>query len=841
MAYIKLGNTQINYGTEGTIDSHIFSQIVDSRSSYSSPKLIRTTQELETYFGNSYKDYDYHRELISSGATLYLYKPIHDDITLKSDIEGWVNLESFTKFCLISKDSSGEYIFPSNIPDRFYDIESGRPIDINKYLSGIEEDKREAELTNYRSSVIFSSVLELPEKGKVIGDNTLYSFTVFSDGVASEYYYDENLEDFVNISELPQSLKPSEYNTGKLNRDTLRLNSLNWASRLEDIGSDTPTSYPRFDMCFPRYSTASYVPSYPDISEYIDTPSKRKQLITSIQDNQDFYKDDYYSLAYTFDFSKVTKIVRGDYIVFLDPISQQGSIFYFSENENTVEQDAPPIGDNEVGGAQKYSVPIYLEGEGRDKSIEELVEELIKMITEKVKNENGSSSYRTNWRCQSSDGLVYHLWNINGITRNSQFFSIENLEITPDVSLTQDILSVVSEDFKRAEFYSKTIGPGDDNIKIKIEKVKTYNPERYKITVSRYTYSEVFEGNLYLDEDYDGRVESLENIINQNSNLIECKIFKKTKRREYYSPRLDKRLDNLVESYKRENIDDGLPEGEWILGRAKSEEYTSNDYLTSLMEMKTELRIKEDFILISNLEYLNLNDIYDYTLAKNCQALVVNHKLDYLGNILLNNVGLSKDLSNRLIFFLGDMKYKGNDRPGYYVFLDGVLTGDFLKPRRDLYYESKYYVYDPESEDNMKEMEIEDAYLDYPKILEKYKVNYLVFNEHYYYYRQLFSHSGDYRYNMSILSKYCQSYVTRVAEREFPQFFGYDYSGDIMEGIQSILNFIMINNILIKNLKIDYVLEDSINQTIEVSLLFGVRESAEKDISLGVNLNFNLI
>ena len=62
MAYVKLENTQINYKSEVRTDKWILSQIINSDCSYKNPILIRTEQDLELYFGNSYKDFQYHRE-----------------------------------------------------------------------------------------------------------------------------------------------------------------------------------------------------------------------------------------------------------------------------------------------------------------------------------------------------------------------------------------------------------------------------------------------------------------------------------------------------------------------------------------------------------------------------------------------------------------------------------------------------------------------------------------------------------------------------------------------------------------------------------------------------------
>jgi hypothetical protein len=93
---------------------------------------------------------------------------------------------------------------------------------------------------------------------------------------------------------------------------------------------------------------------------------------------------------------------------------------------------------------------------------------------------------------------------------------------------------------------------------------------------------------------------------------------------------------------------------------------------------------------------------------------------------------------------------------------------------------------------------------------------------------------------MTILSKYCQTHVTRVVEREFTQFLSYTYSGDMMDEMSKILRRIRSFNKVIKDLYIEYIEEDSVGESLDVHLHCDIREAADKDISLGITINFNL-
>lgn len=76
MPYLNLGGRSINY-IKPTNDKLIVSSIVNSSSSYQYPTLVRSSSELEIYFGKSFEEKNYFDELIDKGATLYLYRPIN--------------------------------------------------------------------------------------------------------------------------------------------------------------------------------------------------------------------------------------------------------------------------------------------------------------------------------------------------------------------------------------------------------------------------------------------------------------------------------------------------------------------------------------------------------------------------------------------------------------------------------------------------------------------------------------------------------------------------------------------------------------------------------------------
>ena len=258
----------------------------------------------------------------------------------------------------------------------------------------------------------------------------------------------------------------------------------------------------------------------------------------------------------------------------------------------------------------------------------------------------------------NKDNEKYTLWSGKGSFSNGFFTNISGIEGIINQSLTQDFLRQDSEELKRLEFYSKTIGPSDEDIKVKIESINYYQ-DRYRITISRFNYKETFDVNLYDTPDREGRIESLDNIINKNSRLVECKLF-----REKPDGTEWKEGDPLGK----------LPLGEWYLKRAYTSEYTTEMYWESLRKLQ-ETEVKEDFLCIPEIEYYlkheenyeNLGyfpeykEILNYCEARNCQALIGNLNFGYSENLPEKE----EDLTERVIYKVDENSYK--------VFWKGVL------------------------------------------------------------------------------------------------------------------------------------------------------------------------
>ena len=91
--YIKLGNIKVNR-TKTIDDFMIFVEVVDSKMSFEEPVIVRNPSELDIWFGKSFTDRDYLIELLESGVSLYLYRPV----STKSNYSSFIDIESLPEY-----------------------------------------------------------------------------------------------------------------------------------------------------------------------------------------------------------------------------------------------------------------------------------------------------------------------------------------------------------------------------------------------------------------------------------------------------------------------------------------------------------------------------------------------------------------------------------------------------------------------------------------------------------------------------------------------------------------------------------------------------------------------
>lgn len=803
MSYLKLDRTRINYSSPSiTRGGIILSQVLDSKCGPENPVLVSSTTDLDLYFGRSFREREYFEELLSWDVNLMLSTPT------KSDDQGIPILDT-SDFKIISKILAPET--EEEIEIRFYD--------------------------------------QLPEVGEegvkyyVSGEDEYY---IYHDWVG-----DGERKEWTRVSDIPLKINPGSTS----NRDTLRLTNRGW-------GDEN-----KIPWCWPKYSSQDWTP------EYIEKCDENSLLQSLNSESPDRY------IGFVLDFSEVGERIKGDgdqlYLVIPIPDGEKKIQFYVGS----------PLELDVVNSKEDFQIP--------DSPLEDQIHFIIKEL-----HNYGWESYQ-----YDDKGLVYKLYS-KDLLQDLEFYNIPGLKFHNDPDTTHNILSILSERHKRAEFFSRILGSGDEEIKLEIEQIQG-KTEWYRVTISRYEYQEVFEGPLYreLDEDTDVFI-SLEKTINQLSSLVTIRVYDSWSRLVLDESGEEKEIKIR---YSKDNPSDGLPCGEFVLSRSiPLSPWNPDDFWRGLEKLE-EFGVSEDFLMVPRIEeyleigaqtfpgyYKEYKRFLDYATTKNCQVLISNYNYlfecdggmnpaeedkilaerpteniiprymylfkeddcvkaeswdggswkfwgstdtgdlgrwpeiketfsdSYKGNQIFN---YTSDRENRLVYFYQNMTYHGWERPSWYIFLRGILSGEYSIETDNIIYNSpsEYYTED-----------------DKPgEILESYKSNFLSYNGHIYYYRRFFSHPGDWKYDHTILSRFCLDKVTNTITRDFPAYLAKETTGEIIRGLQGILLELKSRYPIIYSLDLDYIEEDPYDKSLSIYLNLGIRETLDKDVKLSVTLNFN--
>lgn len=449
-----------------------------------------------------------------------------------------------------------------------------------------------------------------------------------------------------------------------------------------------------------------------------------------------------------------------------------------------------------------------------------------------------------------SENLIYSSYPFSISYLN--LYQLTNIVLESSFDDTNNIITKYIDDknLRCAEFWSRTIGRDSDlnndesSITLNIEHI---SDSIYRITVSRYNYEEVFEGPIKTTELGEER---LDYIINKESKLIYCTFV---------------------------NILEGLKTGKFILSRAKLEEQNEDMYWKSLevmFDLDKDNVFPDYFLVPDKLKYIKQfknNDtnyckdyikLLNYAITYNFQVLIENniytvkdvnefpdnyekyviykktveeesyYKLEgkslsiqeaeniieHGGDFIYNYLD---DKENRLIYFYKPVIINRYKRPGYYLYLYGLLRNIYaIDEKYVLYYPPNYYPY----EDNERE-----------ELLKEYKCNYLTCNNHSYYYKEYFS--GD----KPISSAWMRFVVGKVA-REFYKH-KWDllkkFEGETQNNINYILNRVKNSFSLIKYISLDDFSLDLLNNRLKIIVSVYMSDLVSSNMTIDITLNFN--
>ena len=840
MAYLKLNSSKIRRIKRKNQDFVILSQIINSQSSYEYPKKVNSEDELIKWFGNSYSDFNYHIELLRSGATLYLYKPI--SIKKRKDIESYIDYSNFKIETNIIYDDPSQIPYPEdkiiyNVLDNRYVIKDG----------SIEEYTGEG---NYLQSIYYDSMdsIVIPETSR---HNTVFQVSSDSSAGVDQFIWNEDSNEYINVNFLPQNLGVADTSTSWNNRDTIALMP--------------PTSGKSIYVSHPRYSDIDDI-ELPDLD-----PEKVKQKYS--EKLIEFKK----SWCYAFDLNFDNALFDEDsYITYRVGPTSTLKLIYFSRSSFSLPSSDIVSIENRV----------LVDINGLEK--EEIVEKIWKAL---VSEEDLFRYENTLW--SNYPMPIEYFYKLPGFSETPNYrFSDDIISKSCDDYRILFTSKTIGKHDLDLNIKIEKISNNNQTYRITISR-DGYGEEIH--TGSLYKNLNSSDNDDYIEYVINRDSELVRVKINHYQN--KSTIWKQLNPQGHI---IDPRDDNFVyyntndgQYYRGSTVlpNPDLPVGSWKMRGSVSEDSPSySEYFYGLDSMK-ESDMSEDFLMIPKIsDYrtpISLRDlswypeyslIYEYCTTKNCQALISNndigeeveelpenprtnwiYKIDdkymewsgsewiektdrescnpYLNEFIWNFVQTTDDLENPvdfdrdnfLVYFYRNiyLPQTYEERPGYYIFVRNILTNSFNLKASDILYRSP--VKDP-----IDFSEIVDLI----KFLEHKKSNYLVRDINGYYYRKYFNHTGDELYNISILTKFLQSKLSREFNNNKWELINTRPISKLLENINGILyrfssNFSLVSSVELINYNIDY---STSSASFEISLR--TYELVDKDINLNIILNY---
>lgn len=608
-------------------------------------------------------------------------------------------------------------------------------------------------------------------------DKSFLGYVDYSDyiDVPKEYFYQVTLPEEGESKKIYKVIEDSGYYTTENNQsynkyfwlegDYVDINNL--PQNLDNINSNSCNNRDTLRICY-NGSSIPYV-------NYIYGRTENLSLNVDLTDlDLDKINKQYQTLAFKISYSALT--LKNKYFIILPTSKTEKTLFYYGEKPEEIENK-------------------YYQNEERFSSTANLFQLL-----------------EDTYGYSLIGDILYTPFPI----QPTYFYSMgDNFSMEPDIRATRQVLDEKTVNNARIEFWSKTIGTCDEaDISINIERIGN---DEYRITVTRFSISEIYEGTLT-----DGETR-LDYQINQESSIVNCKIIEsyegtwkntKTGREEIFTTYYDN--DGIIDYHEQVNErDNSLPEGTWTMKGAEKEE--GDSYLKSLEIMFKDSSVSPDYLLIpdiqkykNNQEYYQVyNTILDYAKKYCFQALIQNTKEDYQYNYL-------KDSYNYLIYFYNNINISSGGseywRPGYYIFLLGLSRGMYQ-------YSTSLIRYDSEN---------------IPSDLEKYKSNSLIDNGMYYYYSKF---EGDSESIMTTWMRFTVGKVKRELEKNKWSYLGQRMYGAQKSTIETILetikaSFNIIYSLTLGDFKID-------NNTITVSISTTIDDLVENSVTIDLILNYN--
>lgn len=870
--YIKLGKTHINYNTQETLNKYtIIGQIINTPISYESPALVNTSKELNIWFSNNFKERDYFLELLKNDVTLYLYKPMSDVlVNMNGDVE-FINYDNWEVLNIFDGEVNDITI------SIFYVMKTLEKGGTYKYRV-LNSEKTEY---NYYIWVNGSWVLTTSTEKKCLNENCSFNekdlddiskilesdqFKIPTAKDPEDFWIWQN-EKFVVTSQLPQNLE--NFSESLNNRDTL-----------------TITNSTIIPYTHPEFTKIDKLGVYSDTFVELESDSINLDRINEGKDTLAFYiKNTYTQYEY-----------NGMYFVIIDPNTGKNHLFYNGDLSLVPEeiQDFCEIDSTSQLYPRNVKVQDFIiELRARFIGLGYVIEDIGEFEFRAYSSKPVKVTYFNNL-----PGLIYR----------------------PEIKKSYNIISkkAINEGSNVIEFWSKTIGGVDhdeDRIKVNIEKVEIEEDNStgidtdpyYRITISKYDYSETFEAPTRSVED--NTVERLDYVISKKSKLVYCSIkqpgktikegdyvlrggIDETKKVEwnetswkkslsilfngqvdpvypdfflieninkygnnvnitdkyytYYGKMLeyakefncqfliqnnDTSIDSNICLLYYEDFDPNTPEG---IAKINQGIIPATTLLEAFRYYKDHQEESMDnncyYTVISDVDgitmyYINGREITGEQQLDSDPELIRYTLLTTSGNDFIFNY--TKDTENRLVYFYKSMLVDGYYRPGYYLFLNGILSNKFSISTNRIIYQ------DPVEND-------EDVYAESGTklFLENYKSNYMINNNLVYFYKE-YQNGKNPKPTTSILLRFIAGKIQRELQKNRWKYLGEKNMSKIQDNIESILNKIQESYKIVNYLELIKFIPDMSKNKLDIEMNVHMDDLVDKDITLDVTIDYS--
>jgi hypothetical protein len=181
-----------------------------------------------------------------------------------------------------------------------------------------------------------------------------------------------------------------------------------------------------------------------------------------------------------------------------------------------------------------------------------------------------------------------------------------------------------------------------------------------------------------------------------------------------------------------------------------------------------------------------------------------------------------KEDENRLIYFYKSMTYYYDERPGYYVYLRGLLLGEFSVSVNDVLYKTP----------------TQDAFLDYDieEVLEDHKSNYLVCDNQSYFYKNY--QNGENPVTTG-WARFVLGKISRELQKNSGKILGQQLLGKVRSIITDILTSIQDSFSIVNQIDMTKFEPSENGESLNISMNTYVNDLVDNNVSLDITVNYN--